>query len=57
MSVMIRMLGFGGYTYVPRAMYSFSRSFWIVPLIVAGRHALLLGDQLVQQQQDRRRWS
>ena len=33
MSVMIRIDGRGGYTYVPRAMYSFSRSFWIVPLM------------------------
>ena len=33
MSVMIRIDGRGGYTYVPRAMYSFRRSFWIVPLI------------------------
>ena len=36
-------------------MYSFSRSFWIVPLISLGGDALLLGDQLVEQQQDRRR--
>ena len=33
MSVMTRMLGRGGYTYVPRAMYSLSRSFWIVPVM------------------------
>ena len=31
--------------YVPRAMYSFRMSFWIVPLIVAAWHALLLGDR------------
>ena len=34
-------------------MYSLRMSFWIVPLISRGRHALLLGHQLVQQQQDR----
>ena len=33
MLVISRMEGLGGYTYVPRAMYSFSRSFWIVPLM------------------------
>ena len=33
MLVMIRIDGLGGYTYVPRAMYSFNRSFWMVPLM------------------------
>jgi hypothetical protein len=33
MSVMIRIDGRGGYTYVPLAMYSLSRSFWMVPPI------------------------
>ena len=32
-------------------MYSLSTSFWIVPVSCARRHALLLGDQLVEQQQ------
>ncbi len=32
-------------------MYSFRMSFWIVPEIAAGLHALLLRDQLIQQQQ------
>ena len=41
--------------YVPRAMYSLRMSFWIVPPIGRRRHALLLGDELVEQQQDRRR--
>ena len=55
MSVMIRIDGRGGYMYVPRAMYSLSRSFWIVPRDRRRIDALLLGDELVQQQQDRRR--
>ena len=31
MSVIRRIDGFGGKMYVPRAMYSFKMSFWIVP--------------------------
>ena len=38
----------------PRAMYSFSTSFWVVPRELCGRHALLLADELVQEQQHRR---
>jgi hypothetical protein len=30
-SVISRMEGAGGYTYVPRAMYSLRMSFWMVP--------------------------
>ena len=40
--------------YVPRAMYSFRMSFWIVPRSLSRGHALLLGDRDVEQQQDRR---
>lgn len=32
MSAISRSDGFGGKMYVPRAMYSFSTSFWIVPV-------------------------
>ncbi len=32
MSAISRSEGFGGKMYVPRAMYSFSTSFWIVPV-------------------------
>ena len=35
----------------PRAMYSLRMSFWTVPVSLLARHALLLGDQLVEQQQ------
>ena len=39
---------------MPRATYSFKMSFWMVP--PSGRRdALLLGDELVEQQQDRGR--
>ncbi len=40
--------------YVPRATYSLSRSFWIVPPICCAGDPLLLGDQLVEAEQDRR---
>ena len=40
---------------MPRATYSFKMSFWIVPRQLVARDALLLGDQLVEQQQRRRR--
>ena len=39
----------------PRAMYSLRMSFWTVPRELLARHALLLGDQLVEQQQHARR--
>ena len=32
MSAISRRDGFGGKMYVPRAMYSYSTSFWIVPV-------------------------
>ena len=39
----------------PRAMYSLRMSFWTVPRELLARHALLLGDELVEQQQHRGR--
>ena len=39
--------------YVPRAMYSLRMSFWIVPVSWSAGDALLLGDELVEQQQHR----
>ncbi len=39
----------------PRAMYSLRMSFWVVPRSLPGVDALLLADQLVEQQQHRRR--
>ena len=38
--------------YVPRAMYSFKMSFWMVPRIFSPGDALLLGHQFVEEQQD-----
>ena len=35
-------------------MYSLRMSFWIVPRSAAGAHALLLGHELVEQEQERR---
>ena len=37
----------------PRAMYSLRMSFWVVPRSCSRLHALLLADQLVEQQQHR----
>ena len=37
----------------PRAMYSLRMSFWVVPRSLLGLDALLLADQLVEQQQHR----
>ena len=42
MSAISRSDGFGGKMYVPRAMYSLSTSFWIVPVSCDGRYALFL---------------
>ena len=39
----------------PRAMYSLRMSFWVVPRSCSDGHALLLADQLVEQQQHRGR--
>ena len=36
-------------------MYSLSTSFWIVPVSAVGGDALLLADELVEQQQQGRR--
>ena len=55
MSAISRSDGFGGKMYVPRAMYSFRMSFWIVPVSWSPADPLLLGDQLVEQQQHRSR--
>ena len=38
----------------PRAMYSLRMSFWVVPRSTSDAHALLLADELVEQQQHRR---
>ena len=38
----------------PRAMYSLRMSFWVVPRSCSARHALLLADELVEQQQHAR---
>ena len=39
----------------PRAMYSLRMSFWVVPRRLVDSHALLLADELVEQQQARGR--
>ena len=39
----------------PRAMYSLRMSFWVVPAQLLGGHALLLADELVEEQQHARR--
>ena len=39
----------------PRAMYSLRMSFWIGAAQLLGRDALLLADELVEQQQHARR--
>ena len=39
----------------PRAMYSLRMSFWVVPRSCSAGHALLLADELVEEQQHARR--
>ena len=53
MSAISRSEGLGGKMYVPRAMYSFSTSFWIVPVSWSPVTPCSSADELVQQQQQR----
>jgi hypothetical protein len=55
MSVMSRIDGRGGKMYVPRAMYSFRMSFWIVPRACRPGRPALRPRRRTAREQDRRR--